>query len=71
MFYQQVHPLIRQEIEEHSFCKLYLLINFKYAPYLYNYQDLWFLVLNFVYINPYERHVNCLNFYAETVVFQN
>lgn len=40
MLYQQVHPLIRQEIEENSFCKLYLLINFKYAPYLYNYQDL-------------------------------
>lgn len=40
MLYQQVHPLIRQEIEENSFCKFYLLINFKYAPYLYNYQDL-------------------------------
>lgn len=49
MLYQQVHPLIRQEIEEHSFCKLCWLINFKYALYLYNYQDLRFLVIEKIF----------------------
>lgn len=49
MLYQQVHPLIRQEIEERSICKLCWLINFKYALYLYNYQDLRFLVIEKIF----------------------
>lgn len=70
MLYQQVHPLIRQEIEEHSFCKLCWLINFKYALYLYNYQDLRFLVIE-KNILSIIKGVQIVLVYAKTLVFQN